>query len=351
MSKLICNACNDAIPVESESLLCSGPCGGRYHFICGGFSDTSFRRLNQAKKSKWRCCSCLDLQIAPNLLTAPKTATVDPNIRRTVPTPSQVSSVVPIPSQVSSVDPTPSQFSSIDPEILEFFKSHYKELKELINTSVNEITTSLGYNTDLIQELKDAIKDLQTDNKNLRTKNQELAAENKQIKSELKDLNFAVIELKQYSRRTNLEISLLPEGENENIMEVLTKIENISQTKIVENITAAHRVPSYSADRAKSIVVQFKTKDFRDQQLKILKACKLKASDISPRFPDTPVYVNEHLTPELKSLFRDARKAKVDKNFKFCWVRDGKIFLRKDESSRVLRVKNHDDLLNIQSST
>lgn len=341
MSKLICNACNDDIPVESESLLCSGPCGGRYHFICGGFSDTSFRKLNQAKKSKWRCCSCLDLQIAPNLLTVPNTATVDPNTRCTVPTP----------SQVSSVDPTPSQFSSINPEMLEFFKSHYKELKKLINTSVNDITTSLDYNTDLIQELKDAIKDLQTDNKNLRTKNQELAAENKQIKSELKDLNFAVIELKQYSRRTNLEISLLPEGENENIMEVLTKIENISQTKIVENITAAHRVPSYSADRAKSIVVQFKTKDSRDQQLKILKACKLKASDISPRFPDTPVYVNEHLTPELKSLFRDARKTKVEKNIKFCWVRDGKIFLRKDESSRVLRVKHHDDLLNIQSST
>lgn len=310
MSSLSCKACNEVIPVDSEALLCTGQCGGHFHFMCGGFSEAAFRKLSANKKSKWMCVACQSTKI----------------------------------SNTKSIINSTSQDPSVSPDIMEFLKSQYKELKDLFNTSLSEITRSIDYNSNVILELQNDIKDLKTTNKNLQLKCEQLTQENMQIKTEIKELKFAVTELKQYSRRTNLEISNLPESENEHISEVLSKIEHISQSNITEDIIAAHRVPSYNKDRPKAIVVQFKSKDSRDKHLKILKACKLNASNINPRFTDSPVYVNEHLTPELKSLFFDARKTRVEKQFKFCWVKDGKIFLRKNESSRVLRIKSQEDL-------
>ena len=78
--------------------------------------------------------------------------------------------------------------------------------------------------------------------------------------------------MKQYSRRTNLEISNLSEKENEDLKEVLTKIQQVSNSDFVADIAIAHRIPTYNKDKPKPIIVQFKSKESRDKNLKILKA-------------------------------------------------------------------------------
>lgn len=44
--------------------------------------------------------------------------------------------------------------------------------------------------------------------------------------------------------------------------------------------------------------------------------------------PETPIFVNEHLTPKLSSYCTRARKLK-DKGFTFVWPNDWKIFVKK----------------------
>lgn len=230
----------------------------------------------------------------------------------------------------------------------------YNDLKAFMSSKFDELCSSIEFNSSIIQDLKTQMKELQNLNESLKMSNANLIQENSKIKSELKELKNDIVELKQYSRRlkqysrrSNFEITNFPEPEssNENIIDVITKLEEATDLKIIENLVVAHRVPRFNADKPKPIIVQVKSSDIRDILLKKLRSLKLTASKINPRFTDTPVFFNEHLTLELKKLFFHARKYKTDQEFKFCWVRSGKIFLRKNESSTILRVKSLEDLI------
>ncbi|XP_046662165.1 uncharacterized protein LOC124355198 [Homalodisca vitripennis] len=59
---------------------------------------------------------------------------------------------------------------------------------------------------------------------------------------------------------------------------------------------------------------------------------------------DRPVYVNESLSPARRALYALARKYQREKNFKFLWVRNGKIFLRKEEKALVRVITREEGL-------
>lgn len=306
-SKMQCSACSEIIVEDSDLLRCSGNCKLDFHYLCGGQTEKSFRKLSKEKKQSWKCCACLNE------------------------------------TKISTRSATNSS-ANTDTDTINNIQQQNNELKEYISSKLAEFSISIEFNSSVVQDLKKTIIELQSMNKNLEARNEQLTTENIEIKQEVKELKLAVIELKQYSRRTNLEISNLPETDNENIKEVLARIDDLSSTDILENLIVAHRVPSFNKEKPKPLIIQVKTKLIRDELLKKLKNRKLQASEINSRFPEMPVFVNEHLTPELKQLFYHARKYKKDKEFQFCWSRDGKIFLRKDEASRIIRINSIDDL-------
>jgi hypothetical protein len=63
------------------------------------------------------------------------------------------------------------------------------------------------------------------------------------------------------------------------------------------------------------------------------------------RADDHPVYVNESLSPARRRLLALARDARRRHGYKWLWVRGGKIFIRKEDSSPVIVVKSQADLV------
>ncbi|KAG8331046.1 hypothetical protein J6590_049483 [Homalodisca vitripennis] len=59
---------------------------------------------------------------------------------------------------------------------------------------------------------------------------------------------------------------------------------------------------------------------------------------------DKPVYINEALSSARRRLFAMAREIKRDKQYKYLWVRGGKIFLRKEESGTITKITCQADL-------
>lgn len=57
-----------------------------------------------------------------------------------------------------------------------------------------------------------------------------------------------------------------------------------------------------------------------------------------------PVYVSEHLSPFFKSLHAASRKKAKEAGYKFVWVRNGRIYVRKDSDSSYIYIKNQDSL-------
>ncbi|KAL4718051.1 hypothetical protein ACJJTC_018528 [Scirpophaga incertulas] len=108
-----------------------------------------------------------------------------------------------------------------------------------------------------------------------------LERENEQLRNSTKDLSQRLQQLEQLSRSNNLEIQCVPENKNEKLYNT---IQHLGDKK--------------------------------------------------------PVYVSEHLTPESKSLHAASRLKAKQLNYKFVWVRDGKVFVRKTESSSFILIKD-----------
>lgn len=308
-----CKACSESVHQE-DLLHCTGTCKGNFHFTCCGLSDKSFRKYTADKKKKWICVKCSQPSSeVSNESTAAETIKPEANI-------------------------------NLKLEIMNLIENQLDELKEFVSDKLDDFKQALDFNNAVIEDLKKTVINLEVVNKNLKSENKRITEENLLIKKEVKDLKLSVTELKQYSRRANLEISDIPESENEIINDILLKMGKLAECDIVNNVVTAHRVPRFVKDRTKSIIVQFKSKPIKDEIQKKLKERKMTTSEIDPSFPDVPIFFNEHLTPELKKVFYLSRNFKKVNNFKFCWVRDGKIYLRKNETSKIYRIQTDEDL-------
>ena len=62
----------------------------------------------------------------------------------------------------------------------------------------------------------------------------------------------------------------------------------------------------------------------------------------------TAVRVFEHLTPRLQGVLYEANKFKTQFHFKYCWAKNGAIYLRKSDESRAIRIKDVSDLTGLQ---
>ena len=62
----------------------------------------------------------------------------------------------------------------------------------------------------------------------------------------------------------------------------------------------------------------------------------------------TAVRVFEHLTPRLQEVLYEANKFKTQYHYKYCWAKNGTVYLRKSDDSRATRIKDVSDLTGIQ---
>ena len=108
------------------------------------------------------------------------------------------------------------------------------------------------------------------------------------------------------------------------------------------DIQIAHRI---MASKNKQIVAQLSSRAIRIEWMKKFKGERnLNANKINRAFKDNPVFVNEHLTVRNKTLLQETKSFAKMKNFKFVWVNDNRILMRKTENSKILRIRDQTDL-------
>ncbi|KAH8020178.1 hypothetical protein HPB51_025339 [Rhipicephalus microplus] len=144
----------------------------------------------------------------------------------------------------------------------------------------------------------------------------------------------------------NVEIQGLPVAPNEDLE---TFVEDIAKCLEVEvskdDIDVAHRVPTKKKDQF-NVIVKFRTRRARDSLLEATRKKKLQTGLLGFD-ADLPLYLNEHLCVENKILLGKARQAKRDKDWKFVWVSQGRILMRKAEKSPVLHITCDADLAKV----
>ena len=170
-----------------------------------------------------------------------------------------------------------------------------------------------------------------------------LETENTTLKRSLNILGEKVDELEQRSRIANIEIKGIPMTPNEDCKMIVLDVAKAAGIQAqLGDIQIAHRI---MASKNKQIVAQLSSRAIRIEWMKKFKGERnLNANKINRAFKDNPVFVNEHLTVRNKTLLQETKSFAKMKNFKFVWVNDNRILMRKTENSKILRIRDQTDL-------
>ncbi|XP_046685349.1 uncharacterized protein LOC124371080, partial [Homalodisca vitripennis] len=134
---------------------------------------------------------------------------------------------------------------------------------------------------------------------------------------------------------------------NEDVVSIVKEVGKVLDFNISNTmIDACHRLGKRSEPNSPppGIVLKFISRLDKEELLR-KRRVKSKFSTRHMNLEmDKPVYINESLTPMKRKLMAEARKFKRENNYQFVWVRDGRIFLRKEEASKVIHVTCQADL-------
>lgn len=213
-----------------------------------------------------------------------------------------------------------------------------------IKAELASVIKSVDFVSKSFDEFKNDIKMFRLEVAELKKQSLDTQSATRRLENELQETKKQLVELKQYSRRNNIELNGVPVAENEDLTSVVNKVGSCLNVQIsAQDIDAVHRVPTKGLP---NVVVKFLSRSPRDKVLLAAKKVRLNASMLGFQSND-PVYVNEHLCPENKVLLGKAIQAKRENNWKFAWVCDGKILMRKAENTKVLHVACEDDLAKV----
>lgn len=169
--------------------------------------------------------------------------------------------------------------------------------------------------------------------------------------SKVDELEYRIHELEQRTRLNNLEFSGIPVTANENTEEIILTVAKVVGFELsCTDIVAHHRVPSYNDKRVPNIICQLSTRRIKMEFLQKVKEftkekkTSLKANVIYKKFPSSTVFVNEHLSPFRKKLLMAAKQKKMKSNWLYVWSKEGSIYARKTDSSKVVKIKSLTDV-------
>ncbi|KAL4720051.1 hypothetical protein ACJJTC_009985 [Scirpophaga incertulas] len=197
-------------------------------------------------------------------------------------------------------------------------------LKSLIREELSNITGQLSSFHDSLTYFNDCFENLKKDNEKFNTTMKKLESDNNELRGTVTDLTNRLSLLEQTSLKM---CSMLLGWRN----------------SIVDN------------NRPRSIITKLRSPRQRDALLAAVASFnkqnpknKLNSTHLGHEGLSTPVFVAEHLTPTNKSLHAAARLKSRDLSYKFVWVRNGRVYVRKDEFSQAIQIKNIDSLKHME---
>ncbi|KAJ2941082.1 hypothetical protein O0L34_g10314 [Tuta absoluta] len=397
-----CISCHEPIP--NNSLLCCVICKQPYHYQCVDVTNEHYEQRADILKLAWICTGCknvtmarpsntLDMsldEISTEVAAFHQQNTSQLNNNKSnhqeVPPNTQVS----LESFKQLLDQNKSdildKMDDIKMDIMKRVKVELNIVTEKIKADFNE---SIDYLSTKIQGLEGNITTLET-------RVMTLESENKKLKSQVLTLNTStqesmVIVLRdelnerdQVLLLNDVEISGIPENEGESITHIVTLVaKKLNVNFTVQDIVSAERAGRTSSQvhgsdpgkssvlhdgqqsggagaavhgqnqvpRPRPIVVRFARRTVRDELLKqarVRRGVTTEGLGLPPHSYKN-IYINERLTKFNRQLFGKARETAKLLGWRFSWTRDGKVFVRRTDTSKVHRLRCTNDIERVLS--
>ena len=237
-------------------------------------------------------------------------------------------------------------------DIQEMFKS-FKEDQDLKFSNLNKVISELkDQNKENIasnENLKRTLEDNLGLYKDLKLKYDALLLMNNSALDKIGYLEDQVEALQRKHLETTIEIKNVPITENENLIKVVNQLH--TSLNIDFSPDQVRQVYRKKFGNHKTIFVEYQTIQMRAKTLKAIKSYNInnkqdKYNTKALKMPgDTePVYISEALTPTARKLLFQSKELKKKYDFKFCWVSNGRIFLKKAEDKSAILIKSTEQI-------
>lgn len=216
-----------------------------------------------------------------------------------------------------------------------------EETNKDVNRAYEALNEKVDENTKTIQE---QTRNLESHIQNI----DKILAENKYLKEKISSLESRLEEAEQYSRKNCIEIHGLP-IKNNDVIGAVIKVGKALGVDLNENmIDACHTLGNRSNAPGPPPIIAKLVRRIDAEKLLIQRR---KKKDFSTRHlglpDDSPIYVNESLSPARRRLLAKAREMRRQNNYKWLWVRGGKVLLKKEDNSPTIVLRCEDDLNNL----
>ncbi|BET01435.1 Hypothetical protein NTJ_14251 [Nesidiocoris tenuis] len=217
-----------------------------------------------------------------------------------------------------------------------------------LDKKVNNIEKSVEFSSVKTDEVLSKLTSIEKEINSLKKSNSRLQKENTSIKIELSTLRRRLNFVEQDRLDISLEIFGIPETPNENVVDIVKTIATKSDIQLIEQEVAfalrRNTGKKAAVNKMRPILVKVERSSTRNQLVKAIKKKDIMAKDVHASFPaDVKIFANEKLTPANSHLFWLARSVAKVENFKFAWVSNGSIYLKKTEDAIPVRIKELQD--------
>ncbi|XP_046737157.1 uncharacterized protein LOC124405931 [Diprion similis] len=221
-----------------------------------------------------------------------------------------------------------------------------QEVKKLKN-SIATIEEAMNFCSNKIDEFVKTTANLSKENALLQKEVHKLQKKSKEADDKLEFMEAKLEELEQKLKLSEIEICGVPVTRNENLQTIVCNVAKLIDIELdTKTIQDIYRPPKTTG--ARPIIIKLNTVNARNTWLERAKVKRgIKAKDVYTGFPETAVYINEALTPAKKRLLYLAKMFAREKRYKYVWIKDGNVLMRKDEGEKTIQVKHHIDLENL----
>ncbi|KAJ8710489.1 hypothetical protein PYW08_009004 [Mythimna loreyi] len=185
----------------------------------------------------------------------------------------------------------------------------------------------------------------------INTKMKKLESERYEQRKHIDSLEKQIQDMQEHRRSAVIELRNIPPKEQENCNDLVkTVIDACKPLQITiepSHIRDIYRVQGKQGP-SKQIVAEFHSVTAKNNILLAARnfnkgkhaADKLNSGHIGLKGERVPIYIAERLPARSRQLFYEARKFAKAQNFEYCWSTNGKVFLRKKEGDKSIRINS-----------
>lgn len=165
--------------------------------------------------------------------------------------------------------------------------------------------------------------------KNIKIEYENIKYENIRLSNEVSNLKSKIDDIEQQNLGISVDIVGIPITTSENCISI---VENIGmKTNTAIKVLEAYRVNHFGLKQSK-IVAKLEAHDMRKNLIRNVKTTKLTADILSNNWPkENNIFINESVTKLKRTLFAQTRLAAKEKGYKFAWLSNADILVRKNE--------------------